>query len=78
MKKIEADLVSIAHRILQLKTSLTSINYFEPKKLYEKLSVLRFVNEHYGTTKPTITHAEIEKEIEDLMIKVLTCPLQPY
>jgi hypothetical protein len=38
----------------------------ETQKLYEKLSVLRFVNEHYGTTKPTITHAEIEKEIEDL------------
>jgi hypothetical protein len=28
-KRLEADLVSIAHRILQLKTSLTSINYFE-------------------------------------------------
>jgi hypothetical protein len=57
-KRLEADLVSIAHRILQLKTSLTSINYFGNPKLYEKLSVLRFVNEHYGTTKPTITHAE--------------------
>jgi hypothetical protein len=34
MKKIEADLVSIAHRILQLKTSLTSINFFwKPKTI---------------------------------------------
>jgi hypothetical protein len=75
MKKIEADLVSIAHRILQLKTSLTSINYFGNPKLYEKLSVLRFVNEHYGTTKPT-THAEIERKSKTFMIK-FTCLLQP-
>jgi hypothetical protein len=64
-KRLEADLVSIAHRILQLKTSLTSINYFWKPKTYEKLSVLRFVNEHYGTTKPTITTLKL-KEIEDL------------
>jgi hypothetical protein len=75
MKKMEADLVSIAHRILQLKTSLTSINYFGNPKLYEKLSVLRFVNEHYGTAKPTITHAEIEKEIEDLYDKSSDLPI---
>jgi hypothetical protein len=34
-KRLEADLVSIAHRILQQKTSLTSINYFGNQKLYE-------------------------------------------
>jgi hypothetical protein len=63
-KRLEADLVSIAHRILQNKSDVNQL--FWNQKLYEKLSVLRFVNEHYGTTKPTITHAEIEKEIEDL------------
>jgi hypothetical protein len=47
----------------------------ETQKLYEKLSVLRFVNEHYGTTKPTITHAEIEKEIEDLYDKSSDLPI---
>jgi hypothetical protein len=47
---------------------------FWKPKLYEKLSVLRFVNEHYGTTKPTITHAEIE-EIEDLYDKSSDLPI---
>ena len=43
-KKLEADLISIAHRILQLKNK-SDINqlYLETQKLYEKLSVLRFV-----------------------------------
>jgi hypothetical protein len=75
-KKLEADLVSIAHRILQLKNK-SDVNqlFLETQKLYEKLSVLRFVNEHYGTTKPTITHAEIEKEIEDLYDKSTDLPI---
>ncbi|PRZ26460.1 hypothetical protein [Flavobacterium granuli] len=64
-KKLEADLISIAHRILQLKNK-SDINqlYLETQKLYEKLSVLRFVDAHYGEVKPTIGYAEIEKEIE--------------
>lgn len=64
-KKLEADLISIAHRILQLKNK-SDINqlYLETQKLYEKLSVLRFVDTHYGEVKPTIGYAEIEKEIE--------------
>jgi hypothetical protein len=57
-KRLEADLVSIAHRILQ---QVWRQSIILETKTYEKLSVLRFVNEHYGTTKPTITHAEIEK-----------------
>ena len=64
-KKLEADLISIAHRILQLKNK-SDINqlYLETQKLYEKLSVLRFVEEHFGDAKPTIGTAEIEKKIE--------------
>ncbi|WP_413999543.1 hypothetical protein ACMDB5_03010 [Flavobacterium sp. W1B] len=64
-RKLEADLISIAHRILQLKNK-SDINqlYLETQKLYEKLSVLRFVETHYGDVKPTIGYTEIEKEIE--------------
>lgn len=64
-KRLEADLVSIAHRILQLKNK-SDINqlFLETQKLYEKLSVLRFVDEQYGEVKPTIGQAEIEKDIE--------------
>ena len=64
-KRLEADLISIAHRILQLKNK-SDINqlYLETQKLYEKLAVLRFVDEHFGDSKPTIGQAEIEAKIE--------------
>lgn len=64
-KRLEADLISIAHRILQLKNK-SDINqlYLETQKLYEKLSVLRFIEEHYGNIKPTIGYVEMQKGIE--------------
>jgi hypothetical protein len=66
-KKLEADLISIAHRILQLKNK-SDINqlYLETQKLYEKLSVLRFVDEHFSDAKPTIGITEIERKIEEV------------
>lgn len=69
-KKLEADLISIAHRILQLKNK-SDINqlYLETQKLYEKLSVLRFVEEHFSDVKPTIGITEISKEIESIFDK---------
>lgn len=64
-KRLEADLISIAHRILQLKNK-SDINqlYLESQKLYEKLALLRFVDEHFGDSKPTIGQAAIEEKIE--------------
>jgi hypothetical protein len=64
-KRLEADLISIAHRILQLKNK-SDINqlYLETQKLYEKLALLRFVDEHFGDSKPTIGQTEIEQKIE--------------
>lgn len=69
-KKLEADLISIAHRILQLKNK-SDINqlYLETQKLYEKLSVLRFVDEHFSEAKPTIGFAEISSKIESIFEK---------
>jgi hypothetical protein len=63
-KKLEADLISIAHRVLQLKNK-SDINqlYLETQKLYEKLSVLRFVDEHFSDVKPTIGATDIEQKI---------------
>lgn len=64
-KKLEADLMSIAHRVLQMKNK-SDINqlYIETQKLYEKLSVLRFVEEHFGGAKPTIGQAEVVEKME--------------
>jgi len=73
-KRLEADLISIAHRILQLKDK-SDVNqlYLETQKLYEKLSVLKFVEENYGDVKPTIgSYSEIEKEIENFYDKEAT------
>ncbi|HSD07567.1 hypothetical protein [Flavobacterium sp.] len=65
-KKLEADLISIAHRILQLKNK-SDINqlYLETQKLYEKLAVLRFVEEHFGDAKPTIGQAEVVEKMKE-------------
>jgi len=64
-KKLEADLISIAHRVLQMKNK-SDVNqlYIETQKLYEKLSILRFVEEHFGEAKPTIGQAEIVEKIK--------------
>lgn len=63
-KKLEAELISIAHRILKMKnkSDLAQLHQ-ETQKLYEKLSVLRFVEENFSDTKPTIGHAEIEEHL---------------
>ena len=66
-KKLEADLISIAHRILQLKNK-SDINqlYLETQKLYEKLSVLRFIEEHFSEVQPTIGGVALEQKIESI------------
>ncbi|TGD59635.1 hypothetical protein [Flavobacterium humi] len=64
-KKLEAELISIAHRILQLKhkEDVRELHH-EAQKLYEKLSVLLFVEENFSDLKPTIGLPEIEKKLE--------------
>jgi len=76
-KKLEADLISIAHRILKLKNK-SDINqlYLETQKLYEKLAVLKFVDENFDTLKPTIGHSELSAEIESIFDKEETIPAE--
>ena len=64
-RKLEAELISIAHRILKLKnkSELQQLQE-ETLKLYEKISVLRFVEENFSDVKPTIGYAQAEKEVE--------------
>lgn len=60
-KKLEAELISIAHRILKLKNkSELDQLYLETQKLYEKLAVLKFVEENFNDLQPTIGRAEAE------------------
>jgi hypothetical protein len=61
-KKLEADLISIAHRILKLKNkeNLAQL-HLETQKLYEKLSVLKFVEDNFSDVKPTIGNSNIQE-----------------
>ncbi|KAA1247269.1 hypothetical protein [Aquimarina sp. RZ0] len=54
-KKAEAELISIAHRILQLKDGATlSKLQEEARQLYEKLTILNFAESHFSDPQPTI------------------------
>jgi hypothetical protein len=76
-KKLEADLISIAHRILKLKNK-SDINqlYLETQKLYEKLAILKFVDENFDAAKPTISHSEITAEIETIFENETIVPIE--
>jgi len=54
-KKLESDLISIAHRILKLKGK-EDVNklYTEVSELYEKLTVMKFAQENFEDDMPTI------------------------
>lgn len=54
-KKIEAELISIAHRILKLKGKEDVLKmHAEVSELYEKLSVLKFAHDNFEGDLPTI------------------------
>jgi len=65
-KTLEAELMSIAHRILQLKNKA---DVHELKAvtgvLYEKLSVLSFTEKHFDGPQPTIGRKQIEKALTE-------------
>jgi hypothetical protein len=64
-KKLEAELISIAHRILKLKNKddVRELHQ-ETQKLYQKLSVLLFVEENFSDAKPTIGLHDINLKLE--------------
>lgn len=65
-KKVEGELISIAHRVLKLKDSSDlRVLHEEAKNLYEKLSVLLFVETQFGAVMPTIGKAEIQDLVID-------------
>ncbi len=67
-KKLEAELISIAHRILQLKDK-SDIQQLqeETRQLYEKLTILNFSESHFSGPQPTIgqVRAALEKDESD-------------
>ena len=65
-KKLEAELVSLAHNILQMKNKSDAIALREKARLlYERLSVLTFVDEYLKTTPNAVeTKEKIIAKIE--------------
>lgn len=67
-KRLEAELISIAHRILKLKNkSEIDQLYHETQKLYEALTVLKFYGDNYEQVKSDISNEDIEEKIESFV-----------
>lgn len=65
-KRLESELISIAHRVLKLKNkSDVDQLYHETQKLYETLSVLKFYHENFEQLKSEVSQEELDKKIED-------------
>ena len=63
-KRLEAELISIAHRILKLKNkSEVDQLYLETQKLYETLAVLKFYGDNYDQVKATVATEDIEEKL---------------
>jgi hypothetical protein len=63
-KKLEADLISIAHRVLKLKGKEDVVLlHQEAQKLFEKLAILRFYEEHINILKEEISEEDLEEKI---------------
>jgi hypothetical protein len=63
-KRLEAELISIAHRVLKLKNkSEIDQLYLETQKLYEALTILKFYGDHYEQVKLDVASDDLEVKI---------------
>jgi hypothetical protein len=76
-KRLEAELLSIAHRILKLKNkSEVDQLYHETQKLYEALTVLKFYGDNYEQAKSEISLEDLEEKLSvSLEEKSTTFPI---
>lgn len=70
-KKLEAELVSLAHNILQMKNKNDVVALKEKaQQLYERLSVLAFVDEYLNTTPNALeTKDELVSKIDEINVE---------
>ena len=63
-KRLEAELISIAHRVLKLKNkSEIDQLYHETQKLYEALAVLKFYGDNYEQLKSEVVIEDLEEKV---------------
>ncbi len=64
-KRLESELISIAHRILKLKNkSEVDQLYKETQKLYETLAVLKFYQDNFESVKSDVAEDVLEEKLE--------------
>jgi hypothetical protein len=74
-KRISAELISIAHRILKLKNHSETLQLQqEAKNLYDQLTILRFYEENFELVKNEIPEAVFEEMLEGKPSEVFTSP----
>ena len=68
-KKIEGELISIAHRLLKLKNHTETIQLLEEvKKLYEQLSLLKFYEANTALVNEEFSEAIFEEKVEKIIV----------
>ena len=68
-KKIEGELISIAHRLLKLKKHTETIQLLEEvKKLYEQLSLLKFYEANTALVNEEFSEAFFEEKVEKVIV----------
>jgi hypothetical protein len=79
-KRLEAELISLAHRVLKLKNkSEVDQLYLESKKLYETLTILKFYGDNFDQVKATLSEKELEEKLaismEEDVVEVKSIPI---
>lgn len=76
-KRISAELISIAHRILKLKNHSETVQLQqEAKNLYDQLTILRFYEENFELVKNEISEEVLAEKLESKPTEVFDAPIQ--
>lgn len=68
-KRLEAELISIAHRVLKLKNRSETIQLQEEaRKLYEQLTILRFYEENFEMVGKEMKEDAFEEKLENYVV----------
>jgi len=74
-KRVTAELISIAHRILKLKNHSETLQLQqEAKNLYDQLTILRFYEENFEIVKDEISEAVFEEKWQEKPSEIVTSP----
>ena len=75
-KRVSAELISIAHRILKLKNHSETVQLQqEAKNLYDQLTILRFYEENFEMVKNEISEEVLEAKLEGKQADIFEQPI---